>query len=303
MLSKVFAFSSQEHLSKCECRIAGLQAPSRSQSSPQGQTSSLPAQVPQIPDSLANETLYKKREDNGTISFIPVHVGGQSASLTDNRVGNRVLVKGNCESPGGIESVSSVAIPEESNSTRGDQQHTRNQVHTPDTGGDHTHTPAQASPKEGNPNLFHRPAAKDYSKDTDSMKSDTTLKQHILNNAVAGQSSSQQLTPRSSGEQSPAKVAPPNGKSAAKVTEPSSLLEAGLNSPASGSADERERVLLILKATEKRMTVKDISESTGKEVEEVTAILMQLFQKGKVSREMDEKGNECWAIVSQASGR
>ena len=256
--------------------------------------------MPQIPDSLANETLYKKRKEGGTILFIPVHVGGQSVSSTGNQVGNRISVEGNRELPGDIESASSVATPGGSNSDRGDQQHTRNQVHTPDTGGDH---PAQASPKDGNPNLFGQPAAKDYSKG--SMKSDTTLKQHILNNAVAGQSSSQQLTPRSSGEQPPAKVAPPNGKSAAKLTEPSSSLEAGLDSPASGSADEgeRPRVLLILKATEKRMTMKDISESVGKEVEEVTAILMQLFQRGKVSRGTDEKGNECWTIILQASGR
>ena len=50
------------------------------------------------------------------------------------------------------------------------------------------------------------------------------------------------------------------------------------------------------------MTLKDISESTGKEVEEVTAILTQLFQRGKVSRGTDVQGNECWAIISQASG-
>ena len=272
---------------------ASPQAPSRPQSSPRGPQPSphgqtrvsaplttQPDPVPQIPDSVANETLYKKREDAGTLSFIPVHTGGQTPPT--NQV-NNTLSEGNRESPGGVRSI---ATPGGSNSAISTHVRTPNSSRgvshsgTPNTTGGgvspHTYTHTAAQAKDGSPNLFSRTAAKDYSKG-DLKKSDTTLEQQVLNNAeVPGSQQPSQLTPS---------------------------LEAGLRAMSidSKQVDEGERVLEILMNMGK-MTVAGISAIVGKPVAEVTVILMRLFEKGKVSSRIEEDGNVYWTIHSQASG-
>ena len=259
---------------------ASPQAPSRPQPSPHGPQPSpqgqarvstplttQPDPVPQIPDSLANETLYKKREDAGTLSFIPVHTGGQTPPT--NQVSS-VLSEGG-ESPGGINSVRSTHV-RTPHSNRG-MSHSG----TPSTTegvSPHTYTRTAAQSKDGSPNLLSRTAAKDYSKG-DLKKSDTTLEQRVLNNAEVPAQQPSQLTPS---------------------------LEAGLRAMSidSKQVDKGEKVLEIL-MNMGRMTVAGISAIVGKPVAEVTVILMRLFEKGKVSSRVEEDGNVYWTIHSQAS--